>query len=73
MASLPRNRSIPNSTIIPVLVYDDVRGAVAWLCRVFGFRERLQIADHRSQLVFEDGAIVVAESAVQAVQPAATP
>jgi uncharacterized glyoxalase superfamily protein PhnB len=52
------NRSIPSSTVIPVLAYADVRAAVDWLCRSFGFVERLRIADHRAQLTFGSGAIV---------------
>ena len=31
------NRSIPQSTVIPVLIYPDVRDAVAWLTSAFGF------------------------------------
>ena len=58
---LPRNRSVPAATVIPVLRYRDVRAAVAWLCDAFGFRERLQIAEHRAQLTFGDGALVVAD------------
>jgi len=58
---LPRNRSIPTATVIPVLPYPDVREAVAWLGEVFGFTERLQIAEHRAQLVVGDGAMIVAE------------
>lgn len=53
------NRSMPPSTIIPELPYPDVREAVDWLCRVFGFAERLQIGDHRAQLVFGEGSMVV--------------
>jgi len=53
------NRSMPDATVIPVLGYDDVRAAVAWLCDVLGFTERLRIGDHRAQLVYGDGAIVV--------------
>lgn len=50
------NRSIPPSTVIPVLVYPDVREAVAWLCGAFGFAERVKIGDnHRSQLSVGDG------------------
>jgi uncharacterized glyoxalase superfamily protein PhnB len=56
-----QNRSMPAASIIPVLRYDDVRAAVAWLCDVLGFVERLRIADHRAQLVLGDAAIVVAE------------
>lgn len=59
-APYPVNRSIPPVIIMPVLGYRDVRAAVEWLCRVFGFEERLQIADHRSQLTFGDGAVVAA-------------
>lgn len=58
---LPPNRSIPAATVIPVLVYPDVRAAVKWLSEVFGFIERLQIADHRAQIVVGDGAMIVAE------------
>jgi uncharacterized glyoxalase superfamily protein PhnB len=56
------NRSIPNATVIPVLRYPDVPAAVAWLCGAFGFVERLRIGTHRVQLVFDGGALVVADS-----------
>ena len=50
------NRSIPSTTVIPVLIYPDVREAVAWLSAAFGFVERLQIGEsHRSQLTVGDG------------------
>ena len=55
------NRSVPSASVIPELPYRDVREAAAWLCRAFGFRERLQIGDHRAQLVYEDGAVIVIE------------
>jgi uncharacterized glyoxalase superfamily protein PhnB len=55
------NRSMPNSTIIPVLVYENVREACDWLCAAFGFRVRLWIGTHRAQLLFEDSAIAVSE------------
>ena len=56
------NRSIPRATVIPVLIYPDVREAVAWLEEVFGFRERVQIGeDHRSQLSFGDGGMIVGD------------
>ena len=50
---------MPTATIIPVLAYDDVAGAVAWLCTAFGFVERLRIGDHRAQLTYGSGAVVV--------------
>ena len=53
------NRSVPEAVVIPELPYRDVREAVEWLTRAFGFRERLQIGDHRAQLVYEDGAVIV--------------
>jgi uncharacterized glyoxalase superfamily protein PhnB len=56
------NRSIPDATVIPVLVYPDVRQAVAWLTAAFGFTERVRIGEnHRSQLRFGDGALIVAD------------
>ena len=44
--TLRANRSIPSSTVIPVLHYLDVRAAVAWLQRAFDFHERLEIGTH---------------------------
>jgi hypothetical protein len=44
------NRSMPASTVIPVLAYPDVSEAVAWLGAAFGFTCRLSIGDHRAQL-----------------------
>ena len=56
------NRSIPRSAVIPVLIYPDVREAVAWLTDAFGFAERVQIGEnHRSQLSFGDGAVIVGD------------
>jgi uncharacterized glyoxalase superfamily protein PhnB len=55
------NRSMPSSTIIPVLRYADVPQAVAWLCRSFGFAQRLRIGDHRVQLQVGEGAVVVTD------------
>ena len=59
---MKKNRSIPSATVIPVLIYPDVREAVAWLSAAYGFVERLQIGeDHRSQLTFGDGAVIVGD------------
>ena len=59
------DRSIPPSTVIPVLVYPDVREAVAWLNAAFGFAERTCIGEsHRTQMsVGEDGAMIIADAA----------
>lgn len=66
------NRSAPPATVTPVLVYPDVRAAVAWLEAAFGFEERVRIGDgHRAQLgVGSDGAVVVADVRGDQVAPA---
>ena len=57
------NRSIPPVTVIPVLVYPDVRAAVDWLGAAFGFAERVRIGeDHRSQLSVGDGAVIIGDA-----------
>jgi uncharacterized glyoxalase superfamily protein PhnB len=56
------NRSMPAATVIPVLQYPDVIAAAAWLCRVFGFTERLRIGNHRVQLSVGDAAVVIAQN-----------
>ena len=53
------NRSVPSAVVIPVLGYDDVARASDWVCNAFGFTQRLRIADHRAQLVFGDGAVIL--------------
>ncbi len=55
------NRSVPSAPIIPVLAYADVAEATDWLCNAFGFRVRLRIAEHRAQLLFGDGAVIVTD------------
>jgi uncharacterized glyoxalase superfamily protein PhnB len=55
------NRSVPQASVIPELAYSDVTEAAEWLCEAFGFTERLRIGNHRFQLLFGDGAIVVTE------------
>jgi uncharacterized glyoxalase superfamily protein PhnB len=60
---LKPNRSIPPATVIPVLVYPDVRQAVAWLSTAFGFAERTRVGEsHRAQLsIGDDAAMIVAD------------
>ena len=57
------NRSIPPFTVIPVLVYPDVRAAVSWLTEAFGFSERVRVGeDHRAQMAIgANGAFIVAD------------
>ena len=66
------NRSAPPVTVTPVLVYPDVRAAVAWLESAFGFDERVRIGDsHRAQLrIGFDGAVVVADIRGDQIAPA---
>ena len=65
------NRSIPSATVIPVLIYPDVREAVGWLTDAFGFVERVQIGDnHRSQMtVGDDGAVILGDVRHDRVPP----
>jgi len=53
------NRSMPASPVIPVLAYEDVGEAVAWLCDTFGFTERWRAGTHRAQLAIGDSAVAV--------------
>ncbi len=54
------NRSVPTATVVPVLVYPDVRVAVAWLSEAFGFDERVRVGEaHRSQMRVGDGGAVI--------------
>lgn len=65
------NRSIPESVVIPVLVYAGVEAAVAWLSAAFGFSERLRIGDHRAQMdVPGGGAMVVREGLDESISGA---
>ncbi|MBS4202200.1 VOC family protein [Bacillus sp. FJAT-49732] len=56
------NRSLQSCTVIPVLIYDDVADAIEWLCRTFGFTERLRAGKHHAQLTIGDGAIMLSDS-----------
>jgi uncharacterized glyoxalase superfamily protein PhnB len=60
--TLKVNRSIPEAGVVPVLIYPDVREAVAWLTAAFGFAERVRIGDdHRSQLSVGEGAVIIGD------------
>jgi uncharacterized glyoxalase superfamily protein PhnB len=56
------NRSMPPGIIIPEMVYDDLDSAVTWLGEAFGFKERLRIRDHRSQLTLGAASIIIKTS-----------
>jgi len=56
------NRSTPSAAVVPVLIYPDVREAVAWLTEAFGFSERVRIGEnHRSQMKVGDGAVIIGD------------
>ena len=63
---LKKNRSSPNSAVIPVLYYPDAREAVEWLTTALPFTIRLRNSDTRCQLVHGDGAIIVTQPGVHA-------
>ena len=56
------NRSVPPAPVVPELVYEDVKAAVAWLGEAFGFSVRWQAGDHRAQLWVGEGAVVVRDA-----------
>ena len=70
---MKHNRSIPPATVIPVLVYPDVRAAVDWLTTAFGFAERTRIGEsHRAQMsIGAEGAVIVADVAGERQPPQA--
>jgi uncharacterized glyoxalase superfamily protein PhnB len=51
MAVMLFNRSAPRARVVPVLTVSDVRAAVEWYGRAFGFVEHVKIGEgHRAQL-----------------------
>lgn len=56
---MKQNLSMPQAQVIPELSYPDVVAATQWLVTTFGFSVRLRIGDHRAQLEFGTGAVVV--------------
>jgi uncharacterized glyoxalase superfamily protein PhnB len=55
------NRTMPAAAVLPVLGYDDVGEAIAWLCAAFGFAERWHVDAHRAVLEFRGGAVMLGE------------
>jgi uncharacterized glyoxalase superfamily protein PhnB len=60
------NRTMPDATVMPVLVYPDVREAIIWLSDAFGFVERWEAKGHRAQLLVGDGCVVVVDGSAEA-------
>jgi uncharacterized glyoxalase superfamily protein PhnB len=59
--SMIDNRTMPPATVFPVLGYDDVPQAVAWLSSAFGFAERWHVGAHRAVLEIPGGAVMLGE------------
>ena len=57
-----KNRSAPPCMVTPVVTYPDVPAAVAWLESAFGFRIRLKVGTHRTQMWFGSACIVAGET-----------
>ena len=57
------NRSAPSATVVPILIYEDVGQASDWLCKAFGFKERLRAewkgGVSHAQLSVAEGAIML--------------
>jgi cystathionine gamma-synthase len=64
-----RNRTMPSASVIPQLVYEDVREAATWLCEAFGASLRWQAGEHRAQLAFGDSAVAITEPRSSKVLP----
>ena len=69
MTALRPNRSMPLGVIIPELAYADVAQAADWLCRAFGFQERLRIGTHRAQLSFGETGLVLTRAGAAEAAP----
>src|SRR5262245_36628506 len=69
---LKKNRSAPNSGVIPVVYYPEVPKAVEWLTTALPLIERLRNSEHRHQLVHENGAIVIATPGAHAADAPST-
>src|ERR1700722_19840940 len=45
MTGMTVNRSLPTDTVLPHVMYQDIANAIAWLTRVFGFREHYRYGE----------------------------
>jgi uncharacterized glyoxalase superfamily protein PhnB len=65
---MKNNRSMPNSSVIPVLGYPDINEAIDWLCNTFGFSIRWSLTPHRAQLNVEADCVVITETNLKSDQ-----
>lgn len=66
---LVENRTMPDCSVIPQLVYDDVIAAIDWLCDKFGLIERWRVGDHRAQLSIGRCTVAITEPRTSKVLP----
>lgn len=60
--SLPENgRSMMPAPVIPVISYPDIAAAADWLVEVFGVQKRLIVFDHRIQMSYGGGNLVLTD------------
>jgi uncharacterized glyoxalase superfamily protein PhnB len=64
------NKSAPTSTVVPVLIYEDVDKAIGWLCGAFGLTERLRAPGPggritHAQLSIGDGDVMIGASGAE--------
>lgn len=45
MAAMTVNRTVPTDIVVPHIAYQDIEAAIAWLTRVFGFREHFRYGE----------------------------
>ena len=57
--------------VVPILRYDDAPAAIDWLCKAFGFKEHLVVADekeakiiHHAQLIYQSGMIMLSSAGI---------
>jgi uncharacterized glyoxalase superfamily protein PhnB len=68
------NRSAPRAPVVPVLVYEDVEQAIEWLCRAFGFKERLRAGrpgrvSHAQLEIGADAAVMIGREGAEFRRP----
>lgn len=51
------NRSAPRAAVVPMVMYEDVRAAIAWLSSAFGLHESLRFSDEQGRVTHAQLAI----------------
>ena len=61
------SRTMPSANVIPALT--DVAAAIEWMSGAFGFVERWRAGEHRAQMAYGHGAIVIADRDTSDITP----